>query len=141
MLLASELVHDANCSNHAGAIDFNQWWNVATTYSQDAILTFAEMLDSSGIKAFIFAQAPFFPLNGQLLGAANPSANNRYFTIEVSRQWHVETGLCLTAMVADRSRLQTGRHWSCAMGSSVTCLSVDSIAEVPNLRSCCMWKY
>eukprot|EP00208_Stichococcus_sp_RCC1054_P006162 CAMPEP_0206137638 /NCGR_PEP_ID=MMETSP1473-20131121/2729_1 /ASSEMBLY_ACC=CAM_ASM_001109 /TAXON_ID=1461547 /ORGANISM="Stichococcus sp, Strain RCC1054" /LENGTH=705 /DNA_ID=CAMNT_0053530825 /DNA_START=617 /DNA_END=2734 /DNA_ORIENTATION=- len=71
-----------NTTTTHSAIDFNQWWNVATTYSQDAILTFAEMLDSSGIKAFIFAQAPFFPLNGQLLGAANPSANNRYFTIE-----------------------------------------------------------
>lgn len=32
---------------------------------------------------FEFNSASFYPLNGQLLGAANPSANNQYFTMEV----------------------------------------------------------
>lgn len=65
-----------------GKIDFDQWFSPSAPYMQDATMTMDRVVTGT-TSSFQFNSAAFYPLNGQLLGASNPSANNRYFTMEV----------------------------------------------------------
>jgi hypothetical protein len=66
----------------AGKIDFDQWFSPSAPYIQDATMTMDRVVTGT-TSSFQFNSAAFYPLNGQLLGASNPSADNRYFTMEV----------------------------------------------------------
>ena len=66
----------------AGKIDFDQWFSPSAPYMQDATMTMDRVVTGT-TSSFQFNSAAFYPLNGQLLGASNPSADNRYFTMEV----------------------------------------------------------
>lgn len=72
--------HGGLCA--AGKIDFDQWFSPSAPYMQDATMTMDRVATGTA-SSFQFNSAAFYPLNGQLLGASNPSANNRYFTMEV----------------------------------------------------------
>jgi hypothetical protein len=65
-----------------GKIDFDQWFSPSAPFIQDAVMSLDRVVTGTA-SSFQFNSASFYPLNGQLLGASNPSANNQYFTMEV----------------------------------------------------------